>query len=128
MGGGDLEIASYPVEDALAAEGGGAIGSMLEALGIDPADVELTLAVGPGGDPTISDWRLPGASAEAILEAWAESAPGPWSSATLAGAPALAGDGPDGSSAWAVAGDGRFVYIRTDDLVTAEEVAALVGP
>lgn len=127
LGGADLEVAPYPVADALAAEGGDAIGSMLRALRVEPANVELTLAVAPGGDPTISDWRLPGASGEAILEAWAASGPGTWSSSTLAGLPALAGDGPDGSSAWAVAIDGRFVYIRTDDLAIAEEAAAVVG-
>lgn len=127
LGGEDLEVASYPVADALAAEGGAAIGSMLDALGIDPAEVDLTLAVAPGGDPTVSDWRLPGASAQAILDAWAAAAPGGWSSTTLSGRPALAGNGPDGSSAWAVAVDGRFLYVRTDDVDIAEEVAASLG-
>ena len=127
LGDLDLEVASYPVVDALAAEGGAAIASMLESLDIDPADVELTLAVAPGGDPTVSDWRLTGASAEAILDAWAAAAPGAWSSTTLAGRPALSGDGVDGSSAWALAADGRFLYVRTDDSDVAEEVAASIG-
>ena len=127
LGGQDLEVASYPVVDALAAEGGAAIASMLDSLDIDPADVDLTLAVAPGGDPTVSDWRLPGAPAEAILEAWAAAGPGNWSSTTLSGQPALAGNGPDGSSAWALAVDGRFLYVRTDDVDIAEEVAASLG-
>lgn len=128
LGGVDLEVAPYPVETALAAEGGGAIASMLSSLGLDPADVELTLAVAPGGDPTVSDWRLPGVSADAILEAWAGSAPGTWSPATLDGVPALSGSGPDGSTAWAVAADGRFAYIRTDDHAVAAEAAAIINP
>jgi len=127
LGGQDLEVASYPVVDALAAEGGPAIASMLDSLDIDPAEVDLTLAVAPGGDPTVSDWRLPGASAEAILEAWAASAPGAWSSTTLSGQPALMGSGVDGSPAWALAVDGRFLYVRTDDVDIAEEVAASLG-
>lgn len=127
LDGTELETAAYPVDDALAAEGGVAVASMLRALGVDPADVGLTLAVGPGGDPTISDWQLPGASGEAILAAWRTSAPGSWSSTTLGDVAALAGEGLDGSSAWAVATDGRFVYIRTDDRAIAEEVAAIIG-
>ena len=127
LGGEDLEVASYPVVDALAAEGGAAIASMLDSLDLDPAEVDLTLAVAPGGDPTVSDWRLPGASAEAILDAWAAAGPGNWSSTTLAGRPALAGSGPDGSSAWAVAAEGRFLYVRTDDVDIAEEAAASLG-
>ncbi len=127
VGGADLEVASYPVEDALAAEGGDAIDSMLSALEMDPSDVELTLAVAPGGDPTISDWRMPGASADAILEAWGASAPGTWTSSSLDGVPALTGNGPDGSSAWVLAADGRFVYVRSDDQAIADEVARLIG-
>lgn len=127
LGSSDLEVASYPVVDALAAEGGDAIASMLDALDIDPADVDLTLAVAPGGDPTISDWRLPAASAEAILDAWAAAAPGDWSSTTLSGQPALTGNGVDSSPAWALAVDGRFLYIRTDDVEIAEDVAASLG-
>lgn len=127
LGSQDLETAPYPVEDALAADGGVAVASMLRALGVDPADVDLALAVGAGGDPTISDWHLPGASAEAILAAWRTSAPGSWSSTTLGDAAAMAGEGLDGSSAWAVATDGRFVYIRTEQRALAEEVARIVG-
>jgi hypothetical protein len=123
----DLEVADFEVADALSAEGGAAVASMLQSLAITPADVELTLAVAPGGDPTISDWHLPGGSASEILDAWADSAPGTWSSTTLAGVPALSGRGLDGSSAWAVATDGRFVYIRTDDADIAEEAAAVIG-
>jgi len=128
LGGRDLEVAGYPVEDALAAEGGEAAEAMLASLGVDPADVGLTLAVAPGGDPTVSDWGLPGASAGAILDAWDAAAPGTWSSTTLGGLPALSGSGPDGSSAWALAVDGRFVYVRTDDPTIAEEVAVTVRP
>jgi hypothetical protein len=128
LGGVDLEVADYPVEEALSAEGGGAVASMLRSLGIDVVDVGLTLAVGPGGEPTISDWHLPTGSAAAILEAWEDAAPGAWTSTTLAGVPALSGQGLDGSSAWAVATDGRFVYIRTDDAALAAEAAAAIAP
>ena len=126
-GGQDLEVVTYSVEEALSAEGGEAIGSMLNSLEVDRDAVDLTLAIGAGGEPTISDWRLPGASADAILDAWEEAGPGNWSSVTLAGLPALSGEGPDGSVAWAIAVDGRFVYIRTDDLAIAEDVARVVG-
>lgn len=126
-GGQDLEVVSYSVDEALSAEGGEAIGSMLSSLDVDRDAVDLTLAIGAGGEPTISDWRLPGASADAILDAWEEAGPGNWSSETLAGLPALTGEGPDGSTAWAIAVDGRFVYIRTDDLAIAEDVARVVG-
>jgi hypothetical protein len=128
LGGVNLEVADYRVEEALAAEGGDAVASMLRSLEIDPGEVELRLAVAPGGDPTISDWHLPTGSAAEILEAWAESAPGTWSSTTLAGLPALSGQGLDGSSAWAMATDGRFVYIRTDDPALAIEAAATIAP
>lgn len=126
-GGHDLEVVTYSVEEALSAEGGEAIGSMLNSLEVDRDAVDLTLAIGAGGEPAISDWRLPGASADAILDAWEGAGPGNWSSVTLAGLPALSGEGPDGSSAWAIAVDGRFVYVRTDDLAIAEDVARNVG-
>jgi hypothetical protein len=126
-GGVELEAAGYSVEEALSAEGGEAIRSMLDSLGFDPDAVNLTLAVGAGGEPTISDWRLPGASADAILGAWKAAAPGTWSPTTLAGLPALAGQALDGSIGWAIALDGRFVYVRTDDLAIAEDVARIIG-
>lgn len=126
-GGQDLEVVTYSVEEALSAEGGEAIGSMLNSLEVDPDAVDLTLAIGAGAELTISDWRLPGASADAILDAWEATGPGNWSPVTLAGLPALTGQGPDGSPAWAIALDGRFVYIRTDDVAIAEDVARNVG-
>lgn len=127
IGGAELEVASYPVAEALAAEGGDAVRRMLGSLDLDPAEVELTLAVAPEADPTISDWRLPGAEARAILAAWADAAPGAWSADELDGVPALSGRGPDGSSAWALAVDGRFVYVHTADRAVAEEVATILA-
>lgn len=120
-------MTAYSVDEALAAEGGDAIGAMLGDLAISADGVELSLAVAPGGDPAISDWLLPGASASDILEAWAQAAPGSWTTDELDGTPALAGAARDGSRAWAFALDGRFVYVRTDDRHTAEEVAAALG-
>jgi hypothetical protein len=128
IGGRQLEVVSYSVPDSLAVEGGGPIGAMIEGLQVDPSHVELSLAVAPGGDPTISDWRLPGASASAILGAWMDAAPGAWRSDALAGLPAFTGDGPDGSAAWAFALEERFVYVRTDDRALAEQVAAALHP
>ena len=127
IGGVELTVVDYSVDDALAAEGGDAIGNMLGDLGVEPSDVELSLAVAPGGDPTISDWHIPDTSAEAILEAWGASAPGDWESDDLAGVPALAGSGVDESSAWVIASQDRLLYVRTDDRATAEEVADLIG-
>ena len=36
--------------------------------------------------------------------------------------------GPDGSTAWAVAADGRFAYTLTDDRAVAAEAAAIINP
>jgi hypothetical protein len=127
IGGEELEVTAYSVDEALAAEGGEAVGAMLDDLGISADDVELSLAVAPGGDPAISDWLLPGASASEILAAWEQAAPGSWTTDELEGAPALVGNGPDGTRAWAFSRDDRFVYVRTDDRHAAEEVAAALG-
>ena len=127
IGGVELTVVDYSVDDALAAEGGDAIGDMLGDLGVEPSDVELSLAVAPGGDPTISDWHIPDTSAEAILEAWEASAPGDWETDELSGVAALEGSGVDGSNAWVVASQDRLVYVRTDDRATAEEVADRIG-
>ena len=127
IGGQDLEVTAFSVDEALAAEGGDAIGAMLDDLGVSPGDVELSVAVAPGGDPAISDWSLPGVSASEILAAWAAAAPGSWRDDDLHGTPALVGNGPDGTRAWALALEGRFVYVRTDDRDTAAEVAAALG-
>ena len=126
IGGVELTVVEYSVDDALAAEGGDAISGMLDDLGVEPSDVELSLAVAPGGDPTISDWHIPDASAESILAAWGASAPGDWEADDLAGVPALEGSGVDGSTAWVVAAPNRLLYVRTDDRATAEEVADLI--
>ena len=115
------------MDEALAAEGGDAIGAMLDDLDVSPHDVELRVAVAPGGDPAISDWSLPGSSAADILASWAAAAPGSWSDDNLDGTPALVGNGPDGTRAWAFALDARFVYVRTDDRDRAAEVAAALG-
>ena len=127
IGGVELTVVDYSVDDALAAEGGDAIRDLLDDLGIASSDVELSLAVAPGGDPTISDWHIPNASAEALLEAWEAAAPGAWEADDLAGVPALEGSGVDGSNAWVVASPDRLVYVRTDDRATAEEVADRIG-
>jgi hypothetical protein len=127
IGGEDLEVVAYPVGDALEAEGGDSIQTMLDELGIDPAAVSLVLAVAPGGDPAISSWELPGVDAAAILDAWEASAPGRWEPETIGDSPALVGEGVDGDRAWALAVDGRFVYVHTDEADIAEEVAAAIG-
>lgn len=127
IGGVELTVVDYSVDDALAAEGGDAIGDMLGDLGVEPSDVELSLAVAPGGDPTISDWHIPDTSAEAILEAWEASAPGVWDADSLSGVPALEGSGVDGSNAWVIASQDRLLYVRADDRATAEEVADRIG-
>lgn len=127
IGGVELTVVDYSVDDALAAEGGDAIGDMLDDLGIEPSDVELSLAVAPGGEPTISDWHIPDTSAEAILEAWDAAAPGAWEADDLAGVPALVGSGVDGTSAWVVAAPDRLLYVRADDRASAEEVADRIG-
>jgi len=127
IGGVELTVVDYSVDDALAAEGGDAIGDMLADLGVSPSDVELSLAVAPGGDPTISDWHIPDTSAEALLEAWEAAAPGAWEADDLAGVSALEGSGVDGSNAWVVASPDRLLYVRTDDRATAEEVADRIG-
>lgn len=128
IGGIPMDTVSYSVDAALAAEGGDAIAGMLEALGIVPADVELTIAVGPDADPTVSDWRLPGADAASVLDAWQAEAPGEWSSDQLGGVPALVGRGVDGATGWALATDGRFVYVRTEDRSLAEQIATTLEP
>ena len=127
IGGVELIVVDYSVDDALAAEGGDAVRAMLDDLGIETSAVELSLAVAPGGDPTISDWHVQGASADTILDAWEASAPGVWEADTLSGIPALAGSGVDGSSAWVVASPDRLLYVRTDDRSMAEEVAERIG-
>ena len=127
IGGDELEVTAFSVDEALAAEGGDAIGAMLHDLDIPADDVELSVAVAPGGDPAISDWLLPGASSAEILDAWQAAAPGDWRSDELDGTAALVGTGPDGTRAWAFARDDRFIYVRTDDRDIAEEVASAVG-
>ena len=126
IGGVDLEVVDFSVEEALGAEGGDTVSAMLADLGIVAGDVELSVAVAPGGDPAISDWLLPGVSADDILGAWKAAAPGEWGSATLDGLAALEGSGPDGTRAWAFALDERFVYVRTEEKSIATEVAAAI--
>ena len=126
VGGLDLEVASYEVPDVLDAEGGDELSAMLEALGLQPENVSLVIAVDPAGSLAIGRWELPGSNAGAILSAWDEAAGGDWQSQTLAGEPALSGRGVDGDHAWATARDGVFLYIVTDDRALAE-AAALAG-
>ncbi|MGH2445418.1 MAG: hypothetical protein ACRDGD_05190 [Candidatus Limnocylindria bacterium] len=126
---GDLELqsTSYSVTDALEAEGGEELALMLESLGLEASGVELVIAVDPDGAVGISHWQLPGADAGEILSAWEAAADGSWRSETLAGAPALAGEGPDGGSAWATARDGVFLYVTTDDRTLAEAAASAIS-
>ncbi len=126
IGGQRLEVVSYPVADALDAEGGAPVRAMLEQLGVAPSDVELLLAVASSGDPAVSRWHLPGADAASILSAWEAAADGAWTEDELDGIPALVGEGPDAGRAWVVARDGCFVYIRTDDRDLAQEIAAAI--
>ncbi len=127
VGGQQLVVTAFSVDEALSAEGGEPLAAMLDDLGVAPGDVQLSLAVAPGGDPAISDWFLPGASASDILAAWEAAAPGAWTPTSLGGVAALEGSGPDGAHAWALAVDERFVYVRTDDASLAGEVAAIIG-
>lgn len=126
IGGQRFEVVSYPVADALDAEGGAPVRAMLEQLGVAPSDVELVLAIAPGGDPAVSRWHVPGADAASILSAWAAAANGAWTEDELDGIPALVGEGPDAERAWVVARDGCFVYVRTDDRDLAQQIAAAI--
>jgi hypothetical protein len=123
----DMQVASYDVPDVLEGEGGAQLSAMLAALGLEPADVGLVIAVDPAGSLAIGRWELPGANAEAILSAWDEASGGDWQSESLAGAPALYGRGPDGGRAWATARDGVFLYIATDEPSLAEAAAEAAG-
>ena len=119
-----LEVVSYRVPDGLAGPGGEQLATMLRALDLTPAAVSLVIAVDRAGLLAIGRWELPGKEANAILAAWKDAAGTSWRSATLGGEPALAGRGPDGSQAWAVARDGVFVYVVTDDPPLAEAAVA----
>lgn len=124
VGAIELEAVSYRVPDALGGAGGPQLQAMLEALDLTPAEVTLVMAVDRSGQLDIGRWELPGRDAAAILAAWAAAAGAGWVSATLAEEPALAGRGPDGRRAWAVARDGLFVYVVTDDPDLAAEAIA----
>jgi len=124
IGNLELEVVSYRVPDGLAGPGGEQLATMLRALDLTPAAVSLVIAVDRAGLLAIGRWELPGKEADAILAAWKDAAGTGWRSATLGGEPALAGRGPDGSQAWAVARDGVFVYVVTDDPPLAEEAVA----
>jgi hypothetical protein len=121
-----MRVTSFDVPDVLGGEGGAQLSTMLETLGLEPADVRLVIAVDPAGSLGIGRWELPGADADAILSAWDDASRGDWQSETLAGEPALFGRGPDGSRAWATARDGIFLYIATDDPSLAEAAAEAV--
>lgn len=123
MAGLELQVASYPVPDVLDGAGGAELAAMLETLGIQPADVDLEVAIDPAGTLAIGRWQLPGRDADAILSAWGEAVDGTWASETLAGANALSGRGTDGSRAWATARNGLLIYIVTNDRDLAEAAA-----
>jgi hypothetical protein len=119
-----LESAEVDVPSVLQEPGGPELAAMLETLDLEPSEVTLLVAVDPEGRLAIGHWELPGADADAILDAWAGAAGSSWDRVTLAGAAALAGIGPDGGTAWATAADGVFRYISTDDRALAEAAAA----
>jgi hypothetical protein len=123
----DMQVSSYDVPDVLEGERGEQLSAMLDAVGLEPADVRLVIAVDPAGSLAIGRWELPGADAGAILSAWDEASGGDWQSDTLAGEAALHGVGPDGSRAWATARDGVFLYIATDEPSLAEAAAEAAG-
>jgi hypothetical protein len=120
----DLEVVSYRLPDALGGVGGPQLEAMLGSLDLTSADVSVVMAVDRAGRLAIGRWELPGKDAEAILAAWEEAAGSGWQSALLGSEPALAGRGPDGRQAWAVARDGVFVYVVTDDPGLAAEAVA----
>ena len=122
-----MQVASYDVPDVLEGEGGEQLSAMLAAVGLEPADVRLVIAVDPAGSLAIGRWELPGADAGAILSAWDEASGDEWQADTLAGQPALHGRGPDGGRAWATARDGVFLYIATDEPALAEAAAEAAG-
>jgi len=124
VGDVELEVVSYRVPDALDGVGGPQLATMLGTLDLTPADVSFVMAVDRAGLLDIGRWELPGKDADAILVAWKEAVGTGWRSAPLGGEPALAGRGPDGRQAWAVARDGVFVYVVTDDPRLAEEAVA----
>lgn len=126
IGGLDLEAATYEVADVLDAEGGAELGAMLETLDLEPDEVSFVAAVDPGGRLAIGHWELPGRDAGAIMEAWEAVAPAGWRSATLGGESILSGRSADGSLAWALARDGVFLYVVTDDERLVEAAAAAV--
>lgn len=117
----ELEVIEYRVPDALDVVGGPQLETMLAALDLSAADVSLVMAVDRASVLAIGRWGLPGRNAAAILAAWSEAAGSAWQSETLGGEPALAGSGPDGRRAWAVARDAIFVYVVTDDPNLAEQ-------
>lgn len=124
IAGLELEVVSYPVPDRLDEAGGPLLATMLRALDLIPAGVSLVIAVDHAGRLAIGRWELPGRKADAIRAAWKEAAGTGWQSTTLGPESALTGHGPDGSQAWAVARDGVFLYLVTDDPQLAEEAAA----
>lgn len=124
IGGVELEVIEYPVPDALDVVGGPQVSNMLATLGLTTADVTLVMAVDRASLLAIGRWGLPDKDAGAILAAWKGAVGAGWTPATLGGEPALAGRGPDGRQAWAVAREGTFVYIVTDDPSLAEQAVS----
>lgn len=124
IGSLELKVVPYRVPSVLDEADGRQLATMLGALDLPPAAVSLVIAVDREGRLAIGRWELPGRGAEQIGDAWREAAGTGWRSAVLAGEAALTGRGPDGSLAWAVARDGVFVYVVTDDQRLAEEAVA----
>lgn len=120
----DLDVVSYQVPDVLAEPDDRQLAAMLRALDLAPAEVSLVIAVDRAGLLAIGRWGMPGRNADAILAAWKEAAGTGWQTVSLGAEPALSGRGPDGSRAWAVAREGVFVYVVTDDPELAEQAVA----
>jgi hypothetical protein len=120
----DLDVVAYRVPDVLAEPDDRQLAAMLRALDLTPAEVSLVIGVDRAGRLAIGRWGLPGRNADAILAAWSEAAGTAWQTLTLGEERALSGRGPDGSRAWAVARDGVFVYVVTDDPALATQAVA----
>lgn len=120
----ELQVGGFSVPESLDSTGGAELRAMLDELDLTPVETSLVVAVDAARTLAIGRWGLPDRAADAILSAWLDAAGGSWSRTRVGRVDALGGPGPDGSRAWATAGDGVFVYVVTDDRSLAEAALA----